>query len=163
MLQLTRQSSVAYLASFLARGSFVEPSLVSNAVGALLDWAGSYLDRHSDVFAVADTPCTTGAKVCVSFMFMFMFIFMLIFILILLFRFRVRVRVRVSSLAPRCGVCCMLMLKMSSIHGSKHCVRRGVCRMLMLNMPSGCLSFAMFFAALFAFFAKRRVFFKPIF
>ncbi|CAN0520405.1 unnamed protein product, partial [Scytosiphon promiscuus] len=55
---LTRQSGVAYLASFLARGSFVESSLVSNAVGALLDWAGSYLDRHSDVLAVPATPGT---------------------------------------------------------------------------------------------------------
>lgn len=60
--KLTRQSGVAYLASFLARGSFVESSLVSNAVGALLDWAGSYLDRHSDVLAVPATPGTSGAK-----------------------------------------------------------------------------------------------------
>lgn len=46
--QLTRQSSVAYLASFLARASFVDPSLVSTAVQSLLDWAGQYLDQYAD-------------------------------------------------------------------------------------------------------------------
>ncbi|CAB1096312.1 unnamed protein product [Ectocarpus sp. CCAP 1310/34] len=46
--KLTRQSSVAYLASFVARASFVDPSLVSTAVQSLLDWAGQYLDQYAD-------------------------------------------------------------------------------------------------------------------
>lgn len=68
-LQLTRQSSVAYLASFLARGSFVDASLVSSAVQALLDWAARYLDEHVDGLTVtASTPqtatmSTPGSKV----------------------------------------------------------------------------------------------------
>lgn len=67
LLQLTRQSSVAYLASFLARGSFVDASLVSSAVQALLDWAARYLDEHVDGLA-ASTPqtlnmSTPGSKV----------------------------------------------------------------------------------------------------
>lgn len=68
-VQLTRQSSVAYLASFLARGSFVDASLVSSAVRALLDWADRYLDEHVDGLTVtASTPqtatmSTPGSKV----------------------------------------------------------------------------------------------------
>eukprot|EP00752_Nemacystus_decipiens_P007776 g6944.t1 len=58
--KLTRQSSVAYLASFLARGSFVDSSLVSSAVQALLDWAARYLDEHVDGLTVtASTPQTS--------------------------------------------------------------------------------------------------------
>eukprot|EP00903_Cladosiphon_okamuranus_P012898 g12042.t1 len=55
--KLTRQSSVAYLASFLARGSFVDAALVSSAIQALLDWAARYLDEHVDGLA-ASTPQT---------------------------------------------------------------------------------------------------------
>lgn len=62
--QLTRQSSVAYLASFLARGSFVEASFVSRAVGALLEWAASYLDQQADATTMPAPPFTPGAKVC---------------------------------------------------------------------------------------------------
>lgn len=61
-LQLTRQSSVAYLASFLARGSFVDASLVSSALQALLDWAARYLDEHVDGSTLtASTPQTVSA------------------------------------------------------------------------------------------------------
>ncbi|CAM9149975.1 unnamed protein product, partial [Hapterophycus canaliculatus] len=62
--KLVRQSSVAYLASFLARGSFVEPSLVAAAVQSLLDWAGQYLDQHVDGFTVPSqqTFSTPGSK-----------------------------------------------------------------------------------------------------
>ncbi|CAM9755659.1 unnamed protein product [Ectocarpus fasciculatus] len=61
--KLTRQSSVAYLASFLARASFVDPSLVSTAVQSLLDWAGQYLDQHVDAStaAAAATAATVQA------------------------------------------------------------------------------------------------------
>lgn len=60
-VQLTRQSSVAYLASFLARGSFVDPSLVSTAVQSLLDWAGQYLDQHVDASTAAAAAATVQA------------------------------------------------------------------------------------------------------
>lgn len=64
-LQLTRQSSVAYLASFLARGSFVDASLVSSSVQSLLDWAGQYLDQHADALAAPPQAIgTPGPKVC---------------------------------------------------------------------------------------------------
>ena len=38
---------------------------MSNAVGSLLDWAGSYLNRYSDTVTVLATPGASGAKVCV--------------------------------------------------------------------------------------------------
>lgn len=39
---------------------------MSSAVGALLDWAGSYLDlQQSDGLAVPATASTPGAKVCI--------------------------------------------------------------------------------------------------
>lgn len=50
-MQLTRQSGVAYLASFLARASYLEASTLSGALGALLDWAQNYLDEHADAGA----------------------------------------------------------------------------------------------------------------
>lgn len=57
-VQLTRQSSVAYLASFLARASYMEASTVSAALGVLLQWAQNYLDQNADsvAFVVPHTP-----------------------------------------------------------------------------------------------------------
>lgn len=63
MLQLARQSSVAYLASFLARGLFLEASLVSKTVGLLLRWATDYIDRHGDAVAMSAPGDTPGGKV----------------------------------------------------------------------------------------------------
>ncbi|CAM9260739.1 unnamed protein product [Scytosiphon promiscuus] len=62
--KMVRQSSVAYLASFLARGSFIDASLVSTAVQSLLDWAGQYLDQHGDGFTapLQTTFGTPGSK-----------------------------------------------------------------------------------------------------
>lgn len=55
---------MAYLASFLARGSFVDASLVSSSVQSLLNWAGQYLDQHDDALAApAPTMSTPGPKV----------------------------------------------------------------------------------------------------
>ncbi|CAN0411772.1 unnamed protein product, partial [Ectocarpus sp. 8 AP-2014] len=69
--QLTRQSSVAYLASFLARASFVDPSLVSTAVQSLLDWAGQYLDQYADASVATPvqalgTPSSKGFETPVA-------------------------------------------------------------------------------------------------
>ncbi|CAM9172306.1 unnamed protein product [Choristocarpus tenellus] len=47
--KLTRQTSVAYLASFLARGSFVKDDVLSSSLSSLLDWAVDYLDRQAGV------------------------------------------------------------------------------------------------------------------
>lgn len=63
MLQLARQSSVAYLASFLARGLFLEASFVSKAVGSLLRWATDYVDRHEDAVAMPAPGDSPGGKV----------------------------------------------------------------------------------------------------
>lgn len=66
-MQLTRQSGVAYLASFLARASYMEASMVSGALGALLEWAQSYLDQHEDAAGAFPVPQsyshTPGPKV----------------------------------------------------------------------------------------------------
>lgn len=47
-IQLIRHSSVAYLASFLARAPFVEASTVSEALRHMLEWADDYLGKQAE-------------------------------------------------------------------------------------------------------------------
>jgi len=55
-----RQSSVCYLASFIARSSFISPCTICESIAALLRWAETYIDTFYDVSMDVNTKHSGG-------------------------------------------------------------------------------------------------------